>query len=97
MRLNLAYEPSSAWQFSASLTAADGQDRLSARDVGDARIDPAGTPGWAVFGAGALWTRPDGWQVALAADNLFDRRYRVHGSGLDAPGRNLALTVRRTW
>ena len=97
LRLNLSYRPSPAWRIDASLLAADGQDRLSARDVGDARIDPDGTPGWAVVGAGALWTHPDGWQVALAVDNIFDRRYRVHGSGLDAPGINLGLTVRRTW
>lgn len=97
LRLDLRYRPSASWRLEASLLAADGQDRLSARDVGDARIDPAGTPGWAAVGAGAVWTRPDGWQVALAVDNIFDRRYRVHGSGMDAPGRNLGLTVRRTW
>jgi outer membrane receptor protein involved in Fe transport len=97
LRLNLGYRPSASWRLDASLIAADGQDRLSARDVGDARIDPAGTPGWAAVGAGALWTRPDGWQVAMAIDNIFDRRYRVHGSGLDAPGRNLGVTVRRSW
>ncbi len=61
------------------------------------RIDPAGTPGWAVVGADAAWTSGDDWRVTLAIDNIFDKRYRVHGSGLDAPGRNFALTIHRSW
>jgi outer membrane receptor protein involved in Fe transport len=97
LRLNLEYRRSAEWSLSAWVIAADTQDRLSARDAGDARMDPAGTPGWAVVGASSRWTRADGWQVALAVDNILDRRYRVHGSGLDAPGRNIALTVRRSW
>ena len=61
------------------------------------RIDPAGTPGWANVGARVRWSGRAGWRVDVGIDNLFDRRYRVHGSGIDAPGRNLTLLVRRAW
>jgi hemoglobin/transferrin/lactoferrin receptor protein len=31
--------------------------------------------------------------VALAVENLFDEDYRIHGSGVNEPGRNLLLTA----
>ena len=65
--------------------------------MSDARIDPDGTPGWTIAGVRASWASESGWETTLGVDNLLDKRYRVHGSGLDAPGRNLFLTVRRDW
>jgi outer membrane receptor protein involved in Fe transport len=38
-----------------------------------------------------------GWQFSLGVDNLLDKRYRVHGSGMDASGRNLMVSVRKTF
>lgn len=73
------------------------QDRLSARDVNDVRIDPQGSAGWVTVGASAEKTYRQNWILSASLDNLFDKRYRVHGSGLDAPGRNLVLSVRRVW
>jgi outer membrane receptor protein involved in Fe transport len=96
-RLTLSFRHSDAWTFDAWLAAADGQDRLSARDVRDVRIDPEGTAGWAGTGASAHWSSARGWEIIAGVDNLLDRDYRVHGSGLDAPGRNVSLTLRRSW
>jgi len=76
---------------------ASRQDRLSSRDIGDPRIDPDGTAGWGTVGVRAGWTGYDGWTIALTLDNLFDQRYRRHGSGLDAAGRNAILSLRRSW
>ena len=61
------------------------------------RIDPLGTRGWGRLGAGARWMSPDGWHVRAAVDNILDKRYRVHGSGIDASGINVSLTLRRSW
>lgn len=85
------------WQFESWLRAADDQDRLSARDIDDARINPNGTAGWASIGTSATWSNDNGWQVTLSADNLTDKEYRTHGSGIDAPGRNFTATFRRHW
>jgi len=30
-------------------------------------------------------------------ENLLDKRYRVHGSGIDSVGRNLFVSVRTYW
>lgn len=95
-RLNIAYDPGGDFRIDGWLRFAAEQDRLSARDVRDVRIDPTGTGGWGVLGARASWVYRD-WQFTVGLDNLLDKRYRAHGSGLDAPGRNLIVSLRRTW
>ena len=74
---------------------ADNQDNLNPQDVSDPRVDPNGTPGWGVvnldFG-GALGERSEfSWNAGL--HNAFDKEYRVHASGFDAPGRSLVFGV----
>jgi outer membrane receptor protein involved in Fe transport len=96
-RFSVRYAFNERWSFESWLTAADRQDRLSNRDVGDVRIDPNGTPGWASVGANATWSPGGGWLLTAALDNVLDRKYRSHGSGIDAPGRNLYVSVRRRW
>ncbi len=96
-RLSLRYEQNENWAFDAWLVAADRQDRLSARDVRDVRINPLGTPDWSRAGIGATWRPREGWRIALTLDNLADKRYREHGSGIDAAGRNASLTVEKRW
>jgi len=93
----ISYDLDDRWQFDTWLRAAARQDRLSARDTQDPRIDPSGTAGWASLGTSATWSGGDGWQVTVSADNLTDKQYRTHGSGIDAPGRNLAAIIRRRW
>lgn len=74
-----------------TLFFADRQERLNPEDLTDPRIDPNGTAGWGrvdVNLEGHLG-RSDGgatarWHAGLL--NLLDQRYRVHASGLDAPG-----------
>ncbi|MBI4719913.1 MAG: TonB-dependent receptor [Chitinivibrionia bacterium] len=62
------------------------QDRLSSRDRTDPRIDLEGTPGWTTHGlqGGADFRRLG--KVTLGVENIFNRDYRIHGSGIDAPG-----------
>ena len=92
--LELAWDGGGAWQAEGWLRFADGQDRLSERDVRDTRIDPSGTPGWGIAGGRVSWL-PNAWTLSVAVDNVFDRRYRVHGSGVDATGQNFSFAVRR--
>ena len=96
-RVNFAWDSGSAIRVDAWARFADLQDRLSARDERDVRIDPNGTAGWGIIGASATWQPNKSWTLTLVADNLLDKRYRNHGSGLDAPGRNLSVNVRRVW
>lgn len=93
-RIGLVYTANRA-DLEAWLRYAAGQDRLSARDTRDPRIDPAGTAGWIALDARVSWPDVAGWRVTAGVDNALDVRYRVHGSGVDAPGRNLHVTLRR--
>lgn len=95
--VTLTYDRGGNHRLQSWIRFADEQDRLSARDVRDSRIDPNGTDGWVVLGARVDWQPDPDWLLSLGIDNVFDERYRVHGSGLDAPGRNLSLSVRRNW
>jgi len=95
--VTLTYDAGGDYRLQSWVRFADEQDRLSARDVRDSRIDPEGTDGWVVLGARLDWQPSEDWQLILGIDNVLDERYRVHGSGLDAPGRNFSLSVRRSW
>lgn len=95
--LALQIDLDAAWSVQGWLRFSDDQDRLSERDIRDVRINPEGTAGWAILGARATWMPNDVWAIDLVADNLLDKQYRVHGSGIDATGRNFAIIARTTW
>ncbi|MGB5332341.1 MAG: TonB-dependent receptor [Woeseiaceae bacterium] len=95
--LVVSWDAGGDFRFESWLRFAANQDRLSARDVSDVRIDPEGTPGWVVTGASVQKSFAQDWLISVSLDNLLDKRYRVHGSGLDAAGRNLGISVRRSW
>ena len=96
-KLSIAWQPRYDLRLDGWIRFADRQDRLSARDVRDVRIDPNGTSGWGVVGLRASWDYRDVWQLTFGVDNVLDRRYRVHGSGMDAPGQNVSISIRRVW
>jgi hemoglobin/transferrin/lactoferrin receptor protein len=81
----LAVEPSVYW--------AARQDRLSPRDAVDPRMNPQGTAGWASATIRAAWNPTSSFTTHVGVENLADRRYREHGSGFDAPGRNAFVSV----
>lgn len=64
------------------------QDRLAAQNLTDSRFPPGGTPGFGIVNV-RMGTRLGRDQlVTLVLENLFDKAYRVHGSGVDGPGFN---------
>ena len=91
------YDSGRQFGIDAWLQFAGEQDRLSARDVRDTRIDPLGTSGWGMLGARARWDFREEWSLRVAVNNLLDTQYRSHGSGIDAAGRNVSVSVRRLW
>lgn len=97
-KLELRYAPPNTRtvDLGATLDWAAQQDRLSPRDQVDPRINPEGTDGWYTIGLYAHFQPADAWTLTLGAENLLDRRYREHGSGFDAPGRNFSLRAKWT-
>ena len=79
----------STWDAGAYLRFARAQDRL-----------PPGeetTQGYSVLGLRGQ-VRFLGWaRVMLMLDNLFDQRYRLHGSTIDEPGFNATVTLAADW
>lgn len=69
------------------------QDRLSSRDESDVRIPPGGTPGWQTQNLRGGLRATEELRLSLALENLTDERYRIHGSGIDAPGINAVGSV----
>lgn len=96
-RVSLHLETSDRLSFFAHIEGATRQGRLAARDIRDVRIDPNGTPGWVIASIGAHWRNEKGWRIAASVENLLDKRYRQHGSGIDSAGRNVSLRVHRGW
>jgi hemoglobin/transferrin/lactoferrin receptor protein len=79
-------EDGQRWFAEAFVDGALEQDRLSTADRADPRFAPRGTPAWWTFNLRAGLRPTDSLRIGLALENVFDERYRVHGSGIDAPG-----------
>ncbi len=96
-RLSFQYQANDALLIEIYSLFAGAQDRLSPRDVQDVRINPAGTPGWMTANIAATWQSAERWRATARLENIFDKRYRMHGSGIDATGRNLTLSLQYSW
>lgn len=96
-RIGLRYRFSESLELEPFVVFAAEQDRLSPRDVSDPRIDPSGTPGWITLNIRAVHDLNDAWRMSASLENLFDESYRVHGSGIDAPGRNIYVSLQYGW
>ena len=73
------------------LASGESLGQVQQRVLGDAMSAPlfAQTPGFVVVGANAGFTLTQRLNLTLFADNLTDRNYRWHGSGVDATGASL--------
>jgi len=96
-RLSFHYEARNSLVIEPYILFAGPQDRLSPRDSRDVRINPAGTPGWVTANIAVNWQVGEHWQATARVENILDQRYRLHGSGIDATGRNLLLSLHYSW
>jgi TonB-dependent heme/hemoglobin receptor len=94
-RVGLTWTPHAHWELEGWTLFASRQDRLSPRDAVDARIDPSGTAGWATLNARVAWRAQENLDLQFLLENIADKRYREHGSGLDEPGRNFVFAIER--
>jgi len=92
-RLGLRWEAEEERQWFEMLgTWAGDADRLSTRDERDtSRIPPGGTPGYVVLDLYGGWRVSKHVDLRLGVENATDEDYRIHGSGLNRPGRSLVF------
>lgn len=103
------WEPSRFWieafvrgmAKASRLSAADisdpripGYTRNPAEVVWDGRNAlNAGTPGWFTVNLRGGAHLADTTRLVVALENALNRRYRIHTSGVDAPGRNIVISL----
>jgi hemoglobin/transferrin/lactoferrin receptor protein len=92
-KIALNYAPQHLpWWGSLSISAAEKADRLSPRDELDTdRIPPGGTPGYEIVTIHSGYTFSDKLALSCTIENLFDKDYRIHGSGQNEAGFNFIL------
>ncbi|MGQ0552275.1 MAG: TonB-dependent receptor [Planctomycetota bacterium] len=95
MVVGATYQPEGAnWWVTADSYLADEADQLSLKDLTDTqRIPPGGTPGYGILGVRCGKQLTDRCTMTLGLENLFNTDYRIHGSGVNEPGRSLVLTL----
>lgn len=76
----------------SELAWADKQNRLAQGDRDDNRIPLNGTPGWKVLNVYSGYTFGAA-QLRISAQNLFNEDYRTHGSGVNALGRSVWMSI----
>ncbi len=81
------------WSINPKIIFAATQDRLSARDIRDPRIHPRGTGGFTTYNIHANWKPTGTSTIRFGIENIFDKKYREHGSGLEAAGRNYQISL----
>jgi hemoglobin/transferrin/lactoferrin receptor protein len=87
------YRPIDAdWWITGDTFFAAKADQLSLKDETDTqRIPPGGTPGYGILGIrGGRPLTPD-TTLTVGLENILDEDYRIHGSGVNEPGRSLVV------
>ncbi len=80
------------WFAAVEYWFASKQNRLAQGDKDDNRIPPGGTPGFSVFNT-LVGYELKKIRVQTGLQNLFNKDYRTHGSGINGYGRSLWLHI----
>lgn len=95
LRGNLGYSFTQGdLRLSGVFSWAQRQDKLSAGDISDNRIPEGGTPGYEVIHLRGHYAFSKQFSLNLAVENITDKLYKVHGSGVFEPGRRVVLEVK---
>ena len=81
------------WFASSELMFASKQTRLAQGDKEDNRIGINGTAGWEVFNFYGGYQLP-AFQFNMGLQNIFNKDYRTHGSGINGVGRSVWVAVK---
>lgn len=88
------HHPNGRYWAEGTATFAERQDQLASNDKLDTqRIPVGGTPGYAVYHLRAGWNPCPHATLSVALENLTDEDYRIHGSGVNEPGRSLVVAA----
>ena len=72
---------------------ASRQTRLAPGDMTDVRIPAGGTPGFVTLNGRGGFRVNDALELTFGLENITNRTYRTHGSGIDAPGTNVVVGI----
>jgi len=79
------------------LRAAARQNRLSEEDIDDIRIPPGGTPGWWTLNMRAGVNLLNSLRFNLIVENIFNKKYKYHASGIYSAGFNAIINLEFYW
>lgn len=97
-KFGLRWNSTKKYWIEGSCTIAAKADKLSSRDQSDtSRIPPGGTPGYTVFDIHTGWNFSDYLTASLSIENINNKDYRIHGSGINEPGRNIIIALKTTF
>jgi hemoglobin/transferrin/lactoferrin receptor protein len=93
--LSISWNPKKTpLRLAISGSAATKQDRLSSNDTRDTqRIPPGGTPSYYYFNISGGWNIFKGADASIMVSNILNKDYRIHGSGINEPGRSIMLAL----
>ncbi len=88
----LSYYLVKNWRFALEYSFAGKQTRLAQGDKDDNRISPNGTPAWNIINCHAGYSYKK-WRLTVGGQNLFNKDYRLHGSGINGVGRSASFSL----
>lgn len=86
--LGLRWQATGRLGIQGVLRSAGKQDRLAPGDLEDHRIARGGTPAWQVVDVHGRYAASARLEIVGGLQNVFNEPYRIHGSGIDGPGRS---------
>lgn len=88
---HLRYTAHPTTWFEVNSVFARKQDRLSPEDLTDPRIPAGGTPGYGILNFAVGYRPSTRHELNIALENVANKKYKTHGSGVFGPGTNLVL------